>query len=190
MKFWTIQNKHIKDIIESEGVYQPDFKFSTYPQMDEKWASVYNYVLLSFNENNISNYPGLIFAFAKSEDNYNVNEFDNIKDFQKFLFQKRIAIDGIIKKFDQRNDAIFELEYQDYFNPIFIDIDDFQEIKDPHFNVFYKTNDDILKIYGAIKAGKFRPSKLPSGIIQAHLPNIKRNNIIGEYDVNLIKFTT
>ena len=191
MKFWTIQNKKIKAVIERAGVYQPDFKYSKYPKMDERWCPLYNYVLQSYNEIHKKNYPGLIFAFAKSDNNKEISEYDNIESFRKHIFQKRISIYSILDDFDEKNDALFELEYSDDINPLFIDINDFQEIKAPiEFNSSYSTYDNIIEILLSIKYGFFIPSKLPSGIIQAHLPNIRRNNIIGEYDVNLIKFTT
>ena len=79
-------------------------------------------------------------------------------------------------KFKNDDSVILELEYQESFNPIFIDVNDFQFLMPPvdlHPLLPY-TNLDIDKLYESINKGVCISSKYPSYLIQAHLPYIKK----------------
>lgn len=76
---------------------------------------------------------------------------------------------------------IIELSYNNSFNPVLLDYNDFQFLMPP-VQVFPPFNkDDVGRIRNNIKSGRYFPSKIPSGIVQAHLPNISPNNIVNVY---------
>ena len=74
MKFWTIQTKDVIEQIQEKGIYQPDFSFSRYLKTNEKLGDLYSVTLRSFNQINKKNLPGIIFAFAKSDNYRTINE--------------------------------------------------------------------------------------------------------------------
>lgn len=172
MKFWTIQEENILTIIEKQRTYYPDIYKSRY--LDSK--SLYNLVLNSFNTLNNMNIKGLIFAFAKNNQGSPV-QIENIDAFETFIKQN-ISVVGYFLKALTSKSIILELNYTQDFNPIYIDFNDFQYLMPPCIN-------DNLKniITNNIKLGQFNPLILPCQVVQAHLPYIKRENIVNTYSM-------
>lgn len=180
MKYWTIQKKSVLNKIEKEGVYYPEFSKSDYIKENKNLAEIFNLVLGSFNSINHSNQSGLIFAFLYS-DNKDIFHFNSIDSFKILIQSKKDVVVYFWNKFKNDDSVILELEYQESFNPIFIDVNDFQFLMPPvdlHPLLPY-TNLDIDKLYESINKGVFISSKYPSYLIQAHLPYIKKENIVG-----------
>ncbi len=62
MKFWTIQDQSVKDIVGHNGIYQPDFDKSRYLEFDDFSVPLFDFLLQSFNQVNKTQLPGLIFS--------------------------------------------------------------------------------------------------------------------------------
>lgn len=83
-------------------------------------------------------------------------------------------IGGFWKQLDKENSVLIELNYEDDFNPIFIDINDFQFLMPPIMLFYPYTQKSIDRILGDIKQGQITVSEFPSNVIQVHLPYIEK----------------
>lgn len=182
MKFWTIQTKDVIEIIQEKGAYQPDFNRSRYLNSNKNLNDLYSVILQSFNQINKKDLPGIIYAFAKS-DNNRIYSIETIKEFEEFIKSKQAVIGGFWKQLDNENSVVIELNYEDDFNPIFIDINDFQFLMPPIMLFYPYTQKSIDRILGDIKQGQITVSEFPSNVIQVHLPYIEKKNVINIYPV-------
>ena len=180
MKFWTIQTKRVIEIIEEEGIYQPDFNCSRYLEINAKLVDLYSIILQSFNQINEMNLSGIVYAFAKLEED-RICSINSIEEFMKFIKSKRSVINGFWKQLDKDNSVIMELDYEGGFNPIFIDINDFQFLMPPIMMLYPYTPDSIKRILTDIRMGQITTSELQSNVIQAHLPYIEKKNMVNVY---------
>ena len=76
-----------------------------------------------------------------------------------------------------------ELNYEERFNPIFIDINDFQFLMPPIMLLPPYTKNSILRIRQDIVYGQTSVSEFPSNVMQAHLPYIEKENIVNVYPI-------
>lgn len=182
MKFWTIQNKSVIEIIQKEGIYQPDFGKSRYLKLDKRLNDLYSVILQSFNQINKKDLPGIVYAFAKGDSN-RIYSLESIEEFEKFIKIKKLVIEGFWKQLDKDDSVIIELDYENCFNPIFIDINDFQFLMPPIMRVYPYTKESISRILNDIKQGQITVSEFQSNVIQAHLPCIEKKNIVNTYPV-------
>lgn len=72
---------------------------------------------------------------------------------------------------------------EQFLNPIYIDINDFQLIMPPVIALPPYTDDDISEILVNISKGICTQSKFPGKLLQAHLPYITSESIVGTYKV-------
>ena len=182
MKFWTIQTKNVIEIIQEEGIYQPDFDSSRYLNTNNELNDLYSVILQSFNRINEKDLPGIVYAFAKS-DNNRIYSIETIEEFEKFINNKQAVIDGFWKWLDKNNSVIIELDYENDFNPIFIDINDFQFLMPPFMLLPPYTKESRSRILRDIKQGQITVSEFQSNVIQAHLPYIEKKNVVNTYPV-------
>lgn len=188
MKFWTVQSNEVFDIIEKEGIYYPDFNKSRYN--DESMKLVYSFLLNSFNIVNNLSCTGLVFSFVKF--GFNVPTiFDDFSDFSSFIKSKSDIVRYMWCSFS-KDSKILEIEIEDNFNPLYIDFNDFQILMPKNLETikkieFYKLlgiKVDIGEEYEPIlrdnleKGIFYKTVKHSCGLIQAHLPCIKRENIL------------
>lgn len=171
MKVWTIQSSQVYDILSREGFYQPNFYQSTYLEQIPELTELYHFVLESFNQINQCSLPGLVFGFMKS-DNSAIYSINSIDEFLAFLQEKTYAMGSLIRNICKTDSLIMELEYPEQFNPIFIDINDFQALMPPMGPMQPYTYLALSRLIEHIAQGQIGPSVLPSGVIQAHLPYI------------------
>ena len=182
MKFWTVQKRNVMEIIKEKGEYQPDFSKSDYLKLVPQMKDLYELILEAFNVINSENVPGLIFAFTVS-DNEKVYEIENIETFYAIIQEKQAAIESLWKELCTQDVVIVELDYEEGFNPILVDINDFQFLIPPIVFPHPYTKSDFLRISKDIYNGKLKQSIFPSGIIQVHLPYIRRENIINIHNM-------
>ena len=180
MRFWTVQSIDVLEILRQNGFYQPDFRSSRFLMESPKMVPLYEYVLQCFNQANGSNLPGVVFAFAKS-DNKNVLEFVGADDFYQYMCSHRQAINGFWKQLDPQSNVVLELEYPNNFNRLFIDINDFQLLMPPMMILPPYTYYSLQRITTDLQAGEISLSEFPSGIIQVHLPYIRKENVRNIY---------
>ena len=122
---WTIQSKDVLKIIEENGCYYPDICYIT-----GNYQSAYRIVLDSFNNINGCEYNGLIYGFAKYGKELYFNSIDEL--YQYFLDNP--AITDAFDKWNNQN-VILQLQYNENFNLIPVDFNDFIQIMPPSYNV-------------------------------------------------------
>lgn len=77
--------------------------------------------------------------------------------------------------------VILELDVPADFNPVFIDLNDFQFLMPPVMPLPPYTPESVSRIINDIQHGVITRSEFPSDVIQAHLPNIEIKNVTGCY---------
>ena len=180
MKFWTIQTRNVIESIQKNGVYQPDFGRSRYLRINRKLTGLYSHVLKSFNRINQRDLPGVVFAFAKGGQN-GITSIGTMDEFRAFIQSKQDVIGGFWTELDRRNSVIMELDYEDDFNPLWIDINDFQFLMPPIIPVSNYTKESVGRILANMAQGRFEASPFPSNVIQGHLPSIEKRNVTHVY---------
>ena len=181
MKFWTVQKRSIVEHIMENGIYQPIFELSDY-QAGDDLQELYGLFLQFFNQVNHSDLPGLIFAFLQS-DGQQIFSIKDIQSFYNFIQKSKPAIMSLWNNLAKKDVVILELEYEQSFNPICIDINDFQLLMPPLMVLPPYTDEYIVNLLRELKQGVISRSVFPSGVIQAHLPNIQAENIVNVYEM-------
>lgn len=164
--FWTIQSTEVINIVNNQGCYYPDFAYQKAGA-----RSTYQIILDSFNNLNKCTYSGLVFGFAKKGEN---NYFDNINEIYTYFLQNP----DVTAAFDFWNEqyAILQLQFQEEFNMIPVDFNDFIQIIPPIWD-----RKAYELICSSIKKGvNAKGYTLPS-FTQIHAPYIKKENIINIY---------
>ena len=182
MKVWTIQSKEVLNTIATKGVYQPNFEMSPYLMKNPKLANLYRFILESYNSVNGMNLSALIYGFMQS-DGKQIFPIENIDEFYTFINEKMPAIKSFWNNIDKENSVILQLEYKDNFNPLYIDINDFQALMPPVMIIPPYTQNTFDTICRDIQNGIIRTSIFPSYAIQCHLPYISQDNIVQAYSV-------
>lgn len=182
MKFWTVQKKEIINLVNKNGIFYSDFTKSNYLKLNPNLKDLYGLVLKSFNKINDLNLRGIIFAFSQS-DSQAVYEIENFKSFYSFIQNKKAVIESLWNELKSKEAVILELNYKKDFNPIFLDINDFQFLMPPIVFPYPFTEQDIERICWSIENGRITRSVFPSNVIQAHLPYIKSENIVNTYSM-------
>lgn len=180
MKFWTVQTKNVLDIIEEEGIFQPDFHKNRYLEWNPDLQDLYDCLLTGFNKNNGTHLPGVVFAFAQS-DGKKIFSIKDSQSFYRFIQENKSVIFSLWNKLIENDAMIMELEYRERFNPIFIDINDFQFMMPPVMMLPPYTQQSVSRICHDINNGEITISEFPSPVMQAHLPYIKPENIVNIY---------
>ncbi|MDU3176672.1 hypothetical protein [Anaerococcus sp.] len=180
IKLWTVQDKKVLDTIQRDGVYYPDFNKSYYKELIPELDQLYAFMLLCYNVNNDTRYSGLAYTFLGVDGEY-IASFPNYDYFKEYIQSKEGVIKSLWNKLSREDSVILELNYEDDFNPILMDINDFQYLMPPQ-SVMPPFNEESLGIIAINAAhGSFGRSALPSGLIQAHVGEIRKENIVGVY---------
>ena len=182
MKFWSLQKKDIIEYTLANGFYQPDFRKSDYLQLLPNIWPTYNLVLTSFNVVNGIDLPGLVFGFLYSS-GHSLYEFANIGEFRTVVREKRAAIKSMWSNLATEDARVVELEYEEQFNPILIDINDFNFLIPPVGFPPPYTPEDVGRLRKDLLNGVINTSIFPSGMIQAHMPYIRAENIRQTYEI-------
>ena len=179
MKFWTLQRREVVDKALKQGLYQPDFEKSEYTEYNENLKDIYDFILESFNNLNKTEYPGLIFAFTAT-DNQSIIEMDDYEFFRDYCKANEEPLEPLWKHYKDSDMVVVEVEYDLELNPLFIEYNDYQLLGIPPERWGYPYNffDDCPRIVGNIQNGVVQGSLFPSGFIQAHLPNLTKENIV------------
>lgn len=182
VKMWTIQKKSIIDEVMKTGIYEPDFKKSDYVAENEELEKLYSFLLACYNGVNGTDCNGLIFTFMKMIDD-TVHFFKDYDDFKGFICQNSGMIQSYWEKEAQKDNVIVELEIESNLNPLLIDINNWQLLMPPIMVLPPYTEDDVEMITDWLRNGTFGRGYYNPAIMQAHIPCIKKENIIGIYDM-------
>lgn len=182
MKFWTVQKKEMINLAKENGIFQPDFNKSDYVKLISDLKGLYNLILDSFNRINNTSLSGLVFAFSQS-DGSSIYEIEDFDSFYSLIQDKKAVINSLWNELKNKDVVITELNYNENFNPIFLDINDFQFMMPPIVFSCPYTKQDIERICWGICNGEITKSVFPSNVIQTHLPYIKSENIVNIYSM-------
>ena len=181
-KYWTVQHKNVIEIINNCGIYKAEITKSPFVKENPDLVELYTFVRNSFNQINNFNTEGLIFGFAFSEGE-TVYCFNHYEGFMSFIKNKKMVIDSLWKKFCDGNHVVLEIEYDIAFNPIFIDMNDFQFLMPPLMLLPPYTKESFSRIITNIQNGDISVSEFPSNLLQVHLPFIDKKSIVNVYPV-------
>ena len=179
-KFWTIQKREILKAIEETGMYIPKRQLSEYVQGNEEMTELYEFITDSFNRLNDIELEGVLFAFARGTEK-GVSFFQDYEEFVTYMREHKDAVKGLWKRFLSDDYVVIEVDFPRIYNPMFVDLNDFQFIMPPFMLVPPYTEQDFLQIVQALEQGKFYPSVFPSYIIQGFVPFLRDENVINIY---------
>ena len=182
MKVWTVQKRAALETIQREGIYNPDFSLSTYAKQIPDLFELYYQLLYAFNSINGTDHPGLVFGFIGC-DNNRCYDIDGIDSFIQFLRPRLPAVDSLWRTISKEDAVLLELEYSCDFNPLLIDINDYQAIMPPVDPMKYYPIQRLRAIHSNLMKGVLSSSSCPSGIVQIHVPNISLKNIVNVWEV-------
>ena len=185
-KFWTIQKREIIKTIEETGMYVPKRQFSEYVQDNEEMMELYDFITDSFNRLNDIELEGVLFAFARGTEK-GVSFFQDYEEFVAYMRERKEAIKGLWKRFLSDDYVVIEVDFPRIYNPMFVDINDFQFIMPPFMLVPPYTEQDFLQIVQALEQGKFYPSVFPSDQITDHPEYFVVSELIREKILHLTK---
>ncbi len=182
MKFWTVQTKSVLDTIKKEGIYLPDINKSNFVIEQPTLADLYLLITNSFNNVNNTDYYGVVFAFMKLKNN-DVYQFLDYYAFLDGIYNNQDKIAALWKKFNDGEHVLLEVDMAAEFNPIIIEINNFQYLMPPTIDFLppYMPGDRDI-IIDWIKNGTFGKGYFPNSLAQAHLPYIKKDEITDVYD--------
>ena len=182
MKFWSVQSKEVLDIINNKGEYRPQVTESRFIASNPDLFDLYQTMVNIYNNINKTNYNGLIYTFFAED--YNTRQplyFENIQQFQDIIEARKQSIKSLWHQLLERDSYILELTYSGTFNPLFIDINDFQFLIPPIQYLYPYNSKDIRRIVNDLSVGRLPYPIFPSGLIQAHVPYIRKENIVNIY---------
>ncbi|WP_283621819.1 hypothetical protein [Limosilactobacillus avium] len=193
MKLWTIQRQEVLKTIANQGIYYPNFNESQYVKAEPEIKKLFDTSLTGFLNKNLSAmfdfdgcpYEGLVFCFGAILD----GKPSMIPDKDTFfnLINERISSieslwNYITRDISDNEPYLLELDYEDgLFNPVPIDINDYQALLPPVFPMGPYTAERLNKIEQNLVNGTYEPSVLPSGIAQFHAPYISIENVTNVY---------
>lgn len=188
MKFWTIQKRSIvEDYILQGTDYFPNFVHSDYLKENADLSLLYYLVLNGFNKHNNSTYSGLAFSFFKLKDYADgvkrIESFSDYEDFKAWMRANSPAIESLWRRLYNDDTVVLEMEYEENFEPTFIELNDFQLLMPPLMLLPPYTELDIQRICRGINDARLYNPSMSSNIVQGHSPYIKRENIVGIYDM-------
>ena len=183
MRYFSVQKRVVIDSVQrTGGVYQPDFAKSDYLRSIPDLAPLYRLFLESFNRLNGTDLPGLVFGFHSAMDNDgSIRPFAGYDEFKRDVRRARAAVGSLWRHFSEQDVVVAELDYEQPFNPLYIDINDFQFLMPPIMCMPPYEEADIDRLVWAVERGIAMASPLPSGLVQACMPCIAPENIVGVY---------
>lgn len=195
MNFWTIQSKKVIKIIEEKDIYNPNIKKSTYldkfketlnTEFDLYKGNLRLYQFITSCACTINNYyslNGVIFCFCKFENGL-ITDFKDQAEFYTYLLNRKETIKSLWKNLHSSDSILLQLNFNEKFwNPLFIDINDYQYLMPPFIPIPPYGENEFYKIKNNILQGICQPI-FNSGIIQAHLPYITKSMIKGVFQFN------
>lgn len=181
-KYWTVQSREVINLLREKGIYFPNFEFSKLVNKNPEIRDVYNIILDSFNKFNNSKVKGVLFSFLAYDINNGILTINSYEEFKKRIINAKGSIKSLWDYFLSGEFVILELELPDDFNPIFIEINDFQAIMPPVIYMPPYTKPIIEDIYNSlIINGNGGTPVMPCGLIQAHIPFIMVEDITNVY---------
>lgn len=187
MQYWTIQNKLALETLSQGSTYYPDFNQSNYLQEIPALNDLYGFFLKAFNNINFiepddQHGKGLIFSFYAYDDQ--AHDLIGPDQILNYVYQHRTAVGHLWKHLAKNPDnRLLQVEFDsEFFNPLLLDINDFQILMPPMAALPPYTEEDLDRITTTITHGAIPGSVLPSHVYQAHLPYLRAENVLNVYN--------
>ncbi len=183
MDIWSVQRCDIVNDLKDGRTYTPDLECSTFSHDIADKDQLYAQLLYWFNQINNTNATGLVFGFLR-EENGNVLDITSFDDFQHEVRKSKDAIRGLWNSFmlDPHEYCVAHLRYEENFNPLMIDLNDFHAIMPPRVEVEPYSMEDIKRIEELLSRGDIERSIAPSGLMQVHMAEIAPENFMAAYE--------
>lgn len=203
MVFWTLQSKFVVEQAKEEGVFHPDFSFSS-----QQHISDCTRILDAFNNLNRTECKGLIFCLAPEQFQNQTNEYRDLSNIKE-LFHNNTAVRNSLavepySLFD-KNHVLLKIdgsEFEttntipiDYWNHIIVmdggspDVFYFQKDYSDFHNMDYWTFEQL--ILTSIKVGKYIRPIMPTSdlnpyntMTELHIPFIRFSSILEIYEAS------
>ncbi|MBR3142802.1 MAG: hypothetical protein IKF09_06630 [Clostridiales bacterium] len=176
-RFWTVQSREVLDIIERDGIYHPDFEKSDYLKLRSNMTELYDFFLESYNNLNDTDCKGLVFCFVRGNSK-GVIPIEDYDDFKAFITSSRLALDSLWRNISTEDKIIISFEKELTFNSLRLDLNDFQYMIPPVVNLPEYPEDYLEYLEYMIQNGKAINSAYPCNVIQAHVGDIKKDEIV------------
>lgn len=175
---WTVQKNIVIDFIMKEGSFQPSFEKSDTVANRPEMRDLYGVMLENFNHLNGFDLPGLLFGYMNTDGSH-VLSFGSYEELTHILREKRSAIQTQWEYYQNAPEeySLVKVAIPSTYEPMPIDVNDYNYLippiePKPPFN-----KDDLAKILHNLRHGKVRMSPLPSGLMQVHMPFLKKEYI-------------
>ena len=179
-RFWTVQKKEVLDIIESEGIYHPDFEKSGYLKLRPNMTKLYEFFLETYNSQNDDDCKGLVFCFLRGNPK-GLIPIEDYDDFKAFITSARPALDSLWKNIVTEDSVIISFEKEVTFNSLNLDLNDFQFMIPPVVDLPEFPPNYLEYLVRMLQSGRVIESAFPCNVIQAHVSDIKKEEIVGVY---------
>ncbi len=180
MKVWTVQRRSVVNYALKNGAYYPILEESDFVREKKEIGELYRFMRDTYCSVNRIECSGLIFGFMVLTDN-GICYFDRYSDFEELIRSKKECLYSLWNHFLKDDHVVVELEITKELNLLPIDLNDFQFLMPPVMLLPPYTKDDFHRLLNNLRNGIMTPSKVPSDVVQVHLPFMTKEDISGIY---------
>ena len=177
---WTVQKRAALNTCLTYDYFCPDFEKSDYLSRIPDLKYLYDMLLEAYNNMNSETLKGLVFSFCL-EENGRISSFTNYEQFKWYITQNRSVVQSLWKSFEAMDCVILKLRLRQTNNPLYIDFNNFQLLMPPITILPPYTEDYFKNLVDKWTSGQYVKGILNSGLVQAHLPALVKEDLLGVY---------
>ena len=177
---WTVQKRAALNTCLTYDYFCPDFEKSDYLSRIPDLKYLYDMLLEAYNNMNSETLKGLVFSFCL-EENGRISSFTNYEQFKWYITQNRSVVQSLWKSFEAMDCVILKLRLCQTNNPLYIDFNNFQLLMPPITILPPYTEDYFKNLVDKWTSGQYVKGILNSGLVQAHLPALVKEDLLGVY---------
>ena len=177
---WTVQKRAALNTCLTYDYFCPDFEKSDYLSRIPNLKYLYDMLLEAYNNMNSETLKGLVFSFCL-EENGRISSFTNYEQFKWYITQNRSVVQSLWKSFEAMDCVILKLRLRQTNNPLYIDFNNFQLLMPPITILPPYTEDYFKNLVDKWTSGQYVKGILNSGLVQAHLPALVKEDLLGVY---------
>jgi len=177
---WTVQKRAALNTCLTYDCFCPDFEKSDYLSRIPDLKYLYDMLLEAYNNMNSETLKGLVFSFCL-EENGRISSFTNYEQFKWYITQNRSVVQSLWKSFEAMDCVILKLRLRQTNNPLYIDFNNFQLLMPPITILPPYTEDYFKNLVYKWTSGQYVKGILNSGLVQAHLPALVKEDLLGVY---------
>ena len=177
---WTVQKRAALNTCLTYDYFCPDFEKSDYLSRIPNLKYLYDMLLEAYNNMNSETLKGLVFSFCL-EENGRISSFTNYEQFKWYITQNRSVVQSLWKSYEAMDCVILKLRLRQTNNPLYIDFNNFQLLMPPITILPPYTEDYFKNLVDKWTSGQYVKGILNSGLVQAHLPALVKEDLLGVY---------